>query len=111
MGKVVKRTIILFVLGLLVDLRQEYILTSNRESGFGRYDILIEPKNPDKYAYIIEFKVLNPRREKTLEDTLASALQQIEDKQYVAILIEKGIPMERIRKYGFAFKGKEVLIG
>ena len=100
-----------FVLGLLVDLRQEYILTSNRESGFGRYDILIEPKNPDKYAYIIEFKVLNPRREKTLEDTLASALQQIEDKQYVAILIEKGIPMERIRKYGFAFKGKEVLIG
>ena len=100
-----------FVLGLLVDLRQEYILTSNRESGFGRYDILIEPKNPDKYAYIIEFKVLNPRREKALEDTLASALQQIEDKQYETVLIEKGIPMERIRKYGFAFKGKEVLIG
>ena len=100
-----------FVLGLLVDLRYEYILTSNKESGFGRYDIMIEPKDKSKDAILIEFKVFNPRREKTLEDTVKVALQQIEDKKYEAVLNERGIPSERIRKYGFAFKGKEVLIG
>ena len=101
-----------FVLGLLVDLRKRYLVTSNRESGFGRYDVMLEPKNPkEDIAIIMEFKVFNARREKTLEDTLASALAQIEEKQYETALIAKGIPKEQIRKYGFAFEGKNVLIG
>lgn len=101
-----------FVLGLLVDLRKRYMLTSNRESGFGRYDIMLEPKNPQEdEAIIIEFKVFNARREQTLEDTLLAALAQIEEKQYEANLIAKGIDKDRIRKYGFAFEGKIVLIG
>ncbi len=118
-----------FVLGLMVDLADCYTITSNRESGFGRYDIMMEPKesgkdaginndrrdtiigNLGKDAIIIEFKVYNPRREKTLEDTVQTALQQIEEMRYETSLKEKGIPEERIRKYGFAFRGKEVLIG
>ncbi len=100
-----------FVLGLLVDLRSRYMLTSNRESGFGRYDIMLEPKNPQKdVAIIIEFKVFNARREKSLEDTVKAALLQIEEKQYESALIAKGIPAANIRKYGFAFEGKNVLI-
>ena len=100
-----------FVLGLMVELQTLYYITSNRESGFGRYDVVLEPKKPNLDAIIIEFKVFNTRREKSLEDTVAVALQQIEDKQYAASLIEKGIPKEKIRKYGFAFDGKIVLIG
>ena len=101
-----------FVLGLLVDLRKKYVVTSNRESGFGRYDVMLEPKNPkEDIAIIMEFKVFNARRETTLEDTLAAALAQIEEKQYEASLIAKGIPKENIYKYGFAFEGKNVLIG
>ena len=101
-----------FVLGLLVDLKGRYYMTSNRESGFGRYDILLEPVNPDKDdAIIIEFKVFNPKKEKSLEESLALALNQIEKKQYETTLISKGIPKEKIRKYGFAFEGKNVLIG
>lgn len=99
-----------FVLGLMVDLQDKYMITSNRESGFGRYDILLQPKGEGD-AVIIEFKVFNQRREKTLSDTLNSALSQIEEKQYERTLIDQGILKERIRKYGFAFRGKEVLIG
>ncbi len=100
-----------FVLGLLVDLKERYQITSNRESGFGRYDIMLEPTNPQKDdAIIIEFKVFNARKENTLEETVAFALAQIEQKQYEANLIGKGIPKEKIRKYAFAFEGKNVLI-
>lgn len=99
-----------FVLGLIVDLHGRYQITSNRESGFGRYDIMLEPLAEDN-AIIIEFKVFNKRREKALEDTLTAALAQIEEKNYSQMLIDKGIAPERIRKYGFAFEEKEVLIG
>ncbi|MDD6207641.1 MAG: AAA family ATPase, partial [Clostridiales bacterium] len=100
-----------FVLGLMVDLDSEYVITSNRESGFGRYDVMIEPKDKTSEAIILEFKVYNPRREQTLEDTVQAALDQIEGKQYETELTAKGIAKDRIRKYGFAFRGKEVLIG
>ena len=100
-----------FVLGLMVDLQRDYIVTSNRESGFGRYDVMIEPKDSVKNpAVIIEFKVFNARKEKSLEETAAAALAQIEEKQYAATLLAKGVPEDRIYKYGFAFEGKNVLI-
>ena len=100
-----------FVLGLMVDLSDRYVLTSNRESGFGRYDIMLEPKNKEDNAYIIEFKVHDADDEDTLQDTVAAALTQIEDKKYDTLLVEKGVPADKIYKYGFAFEGKKVLIG
>lgn len=100
-----------FVLGLLVDLGGKYVITSNRESGFGRYDVMLEPKNKEDYAYILEFKTYDKEDEEGLKDTVQAALAQIEEKEYEASLVAGGIPLERIRKYGFAFEGKRVLIG
>ena len=101
-----------FVLGLLVELQSEYVITSNRESGFGRYDVMLEPKKPtQRDAIILEFKVYDEEDEESLKETVAAALKQIEEKQYAAQLEARGIPKECIRKYGIAFQGKKVLIG
>ncbi len=99
-----------FVLGLMVGQSDNYEIRSNRESGFGRYDIMMIPKKNTLPAIVIEFKVYNRRKEQSLEDTAQSALRQIEEKNYDAELIARGIEKERIRHYGFAFEGKKVLI-
>ena len=95
-----------------MDLQGRYIISSNQESGFGRYDVVLEPKNPQEDdAIILEFKVRNARREETLEETVQTALRQIKEKQYGAQLMARGIPENRIHSYGFGFQGKRVLIG
>ena len=100
-----------FVLGLLVDLASEYTVKSNRESGFGRYDVIIEPFDKKKDAFILEFKVHEDSEEKNLEDTVKAAKRQIEEKKYATELINDGISESNIYSFGFAFKGKQVLIG
>lgn len=99
-----------FVLGLIVDASLEYRITSNRESGLGRYDVVMEPLKPGNPAFVLEFKVRKPT-EKNLEETVANALAQIKEKNYDAELTARGIPKEQIRHYGFAFEGEKVLIG
>ena len=100
-----------FVLGLIVELAEEYRITSNRESGLGRYDVLLEPLKAGRSPVIMEFKVFNPSRENDLDDTVRNALQQIEEKKYDEELIARGFQKGSIRHYGFAFRGKKVLIG
>ena len=100
-----------FVLGLIVDLADKYRITSNRESGFGRYDVVMEPLKADLDAIVMEFKVQNITKEKSLKQTVENALRQIEEKEYDTELLARGIKKERIRHYGFAFRGKKVLIG
>ena len=110
-GKTPERFYHGFVLGLLVDKAGSYMVKSNRESGFGRYDVVMEPKSAEDIAVIMEFKVFDKEDgEETLEDTARNALQQIEDKKYETDLLQRGIPAERIYKYGFAFEGEKCLI-
>ena len=100
-----------FVLGLLVELRDRYQIRSNRESGYGRYDVMLTPVTEVDDAIVIEFKVHEPDEEETLQDTVRVALDQITEKNYDAELLAQGISADRIRHYGFAFEGKKVLIG
>ena len=103
-----------FVLGLMVDKRDDYIIKSNKESGFGRYDVMMIPRDTENRSLpglILEFKVINHSIEKSLEETVKSALQQIEEKKYDTELLKAGVKKENIRHYGFAFEGKRVLIG
>jgi len=109
------------------ELADRYVLTSNRESRFGRYDVMLDPKRGNEAAdktsadgvindrfrdaIIMEFKVQNTENEAELSDTVRNALKQIDRQNYEATLVAKGIPRERIRKYGFTFCGKRVLIG
>ena len=100
-----------FVLGLIVELENKYQILSNRESGFGRYDVVLEPLDKKEKAFIIEFKVRNPKTERTFEDTVQTALGQIKEKEYAVGLENSGILKENICAYGIAFEGKKVLIG
>jgi len=101
-----------FVLGLIVELKERYLIASNRESGLGRADVIMVPKDvKNDDGIIIEFKVYDSYDESSLEDTLQSALSQINEMKYDQALIDAGVPEERIRKYGFAFEGKTVKIG
>ena len=98
-----------FALGLMVDQTENYIINSNRESGYGRYDIMLEPVDKENIKYpgiVIEFKVINAKKENSLEETVKNALNQIEEKNYDEELIKRGVKKENIRHYGFAFKGK-----
>lgn len=99
-----------FVLGLIAELQGRYVITSNRESGLGRYDIMLDPTRAEDPAFIMEFKVVHTKRE-SLEDRVNSALQQIEERRYETVLLSRGISPKQIRKYGFAFEGSKVLIG
>ena len=100
-----------FVLGLLVELRDRYQIRSNRESGYGRYDVMLIPVTEVDDAIVIEFKVHEPDEEESLQDTVRTALDQITEKNYDAELLLQGIPADRIRHYGFAFEEKKVLNG
>ena len=100
-----------FVLGLLAELRDRYVLKSNRESGYGRYDVMLIPRDFAEQAYVLEFKVHDPEEEESLQETVQAALMQIQEKQYDAELSELHIKPEQIHHYGFAFEGKKVLIG
>lgn len=100
-----------FVLGLLADLSDQFSIRSNRESGLGRYDIILRAREENCNSYIMEFKVFDRERDENMKACVARALQQIEEKQYETELVADGIARERIRKYGFAFDGKKVLIG
>lgn len=100
-----------FVLGLLVELRDRYEVCSNRESGYGRYDVMLVPRFKKDEAIVMEFKVHDPEKEGSLQDTIKAALQQIQEKNYDAELQSRGFSQNRIRHYGFAFEGKKVLIG
>lgn len=99
-----------FVLGLLAELSDCYHITSNRESGIGRYDIMMKAVDKQQNSYIIEFKVFNPEKDKDLSDCADKALRQIAEKSYVTELLAEGVDVANIRKYGFAFEGKSVLI-
>ena len=99
------------VLGLMMELGDRYVITSNRESGFGRYDVQLEPRQGGDDGILLEFKVRDPKKEASLEETVQNALRQIREKDYAGGLRQRGIPAERIRMYGFAFEGKTVLIG
>ncbi len=99
-----------FVLGMIVDLAGRYAVTPNRESGFGRYDVMLEPLKKEDNGIILEFKVMDPEEENSLEETAQAAIMQIKERNYAALLKTKGIPKEKIQIYGFAFQGKKVLI-
>ena len=95
-----------FVLGMLVGLKDTYYVNSNRESGFGRYDIMLEPKVKNGNCFIMEFKVMENIEEKTIEDTIENAKKQIEDRGYESNLRERGFT--NIIKMVYAFNGKDV---
>ncbi|MBX9831286.1 ATP-binding protein [Candidatus Babeliales bacterium] len=97
-----------FVLGMLVSLSENYEVKSNKESGYGRYDVMIIPKNPSMYGVIMEFKKAGTDHIDSLEKSAEMALNQIEEKQYATELRVRGV--KKIIKLGIAFHGKKVCV-
>ncbi len=98
------------VLGLIAELEGKYYIRSNRESGFGRYDLMMEPVRKSDRAYILEFKVFNPKKDKNLEESADTGLKQLKEKRYAEELVSRGFDEENIVQYAFAFEGKRVFI-
>jgi hypothetical protein len=97
-----------FVLGMLVGLKDRYEVKSNRESGYGRYDVMLIPKDPADLGLVMEFKKVDSSEKTSLETAAKSALKQIDDKNYTQELLDRGV--NRILYLGLAFKSKKVLI-
>jgi hypothetical protein len=97
-----------FVLGMLISLNDSHEVISNRESGYGRYDVMIIPKDVSKLGIVIEFKKLDPDDDETLEETADMALKQIKEKKYSTTLEDRGV--KNIKEIGIVFKGKELYI-
>ena len=95
-----------FVMGLLLWLSPDYEIKSNRESGYGRYDIMIIPQDTSKLGFIIEFK--KTRKKETLESAAVSALNQIEERKYETELVQRGI--RQYKKLALVFSGKDVYV-
>ncbi len=96
----------LFVLGLLVALRDIYEVKSNKESGLGRYDITLIPRANNKPGIVMEFKIV--RKSETLETAAQRALEQIIQKKYTQELFDRSI--DKIIAYGIAFEGKNIFV-
>lgn len=94
------------VLGMMVNLQSKYKITSNRESGYGRYDIMLHPLQENLPAYIFEFKKYDSDDEDTIQATLESAMRQIKERNYAVTLQQEGYT--NIHFIAIAFKGKEV---
>jgi flavin-binding protein dodecin len=94
------------VLGMMVQMQSEYRITSNRESGYGRYDIILHPLKKELPAYVFEFKKFDSEDESTIQDTLDAAMEQMKELKYASVLEQEG--HENITHIAIAFKGKEV---
>jgi hypothetical protein len=94
------------VLGMMVQLQSEYRITSNRESGYGRYDVMLHPLKPALPAFVFEFKKFEEDDEESIQDTLSTAMQQMKTKNYASTLQQEG--HTNIHLIAIAFKGKEV---
>ncbi len=107
-----------YTLGLLAVLSDDYIIKSNRESGEGRYDILLIPKDKSKYGVVIEIKSIEKQKDKEdktlftarINKMINDALQQIENNEYYKELITTGIEPEKIIKLPLVFAGKEPFV-
>jgi len=107
-GEAPERVYHAFVLGLLTHLSDSYIVRSNRESGYGRYDVLMIPRQPDEPGFVFEFKKIDRPDENSVKDAMQSALQQIKVKQYAVELQAQGV--KRIWGIGVVVEGKQVWV-
>ena len=107
-GKEPEKVYHAFVLGMIVSLNNEYEVKSNKESGYGRYDVMLIPRDASNLGIIIEFKRIKETNSKTIKTGIEEALKQIEENKYEAELIDRGVG--DILKLAIVFKGKKVKI-